>query len=109
LTPASPTTEVTISAYVPHPELFAAAEWSTHASERGWDEASFEALLMSGFGQSPGALSPDGRSVLGQEALFIPLLGPPIPSPLPVWRGTFTATDFAQPREIAIWTRTDLF
>jgi hypothetical protein len=109
LTPASPTTDVTIIAYVPPPDLlFAAAQWSTHAAERGWDEASFQSLIPHP-GQHAGQLSPEGRSVLGQEGRLLLLLGPPIPNPLPVWRGTFTITDFAQPREIAIWTETDFF
>lgn len=110
LTPAAPSTDITISIYVTGEDYFHHAELATHAIETGWEEISFESLIIHP-GQSPGELSPDGRSVLGQTFHRLYTLPPfpgPEPNPLPAWRGTFTATDFT-PREIAITTETDLF
>ena len=113
ITPAEPRVTVTIAAAFPPPDFaFAAANWSVHATEPGWSDP--ENLPL----QIPPTPIPcascagiiDGPDVLSISHGQLHAFGLPADpaNPIPVWKATFTVTDFT-PRQIDLSTTTTRF
>jgi hypothetical protein len=113
ITPASPSITVTLAAGFPATDFaFAAANWNAHASETGWSAPELLPL------QIPPTLfpcttcggiidGPDVRSISHGQLYGFGFLPDPA-NPIPVWKATFTVTDFT-PREIDLSTTTTRF
>jgi hypothetical protein len=114
LSPGTPSTTVTLSVdHDPGDFAFAAANFDVHASEAGWSD--LVAILSLGAppsggqpGQATGVIS--GGDVTGASVGQLAAFGwVPTPGRIDVWRGTFTATDFAAARTVDLSTETTRF
>lgn len=107
LSPASPSTTVTLFADVDPSEWLAGALLDVHATEAGWSDLK---VVIPPHLAPPSAVSPGeimGGSVteilVGQLASFS---FQPDPGRIPVWEATFTASDFTE-RAIELSTETE--